>query len=118
VDASLVVFLLCLGWLAMLWILKAGLDHVESTLAADEVSSRQISGATEAPQYARPDICHEHEVVGWYLGTPIDRDISIDGVAYCFDHIQPQAAVPVAQDERCVAPGLVYVRRPESTGQE
>jgi len=100
----------------MLWILKAGLDHVESTLTVDEVSSRQISAVAESPQYARPDICRE--VIGWYLGAPIYRDISIDGVAYCFDHIQPPAAVAIAQDERCIAPGLVYVPRQEATAQK
>jgi hypothetical protein len=116
VDASLFFFLLCLGWLAMLWILKAGLDHVESTLAVDETSSRRVSGVAESPAYAWPDICRVE--IGSYLGAPIYRDISIDGVVYCFDHIQHEAAAPLAPDERCVAPGLVYVRRPESTGQE
>ena len=115
-DASLFFFLLCLGWLAMLWMLKAGLDQVESNLVVDEALPRQVSSTAKSPQHARPDTCHE--VIGSYRDTPIFGNISVGGVAYRFDHIQPEAATSVAQNELCIAPGLVYVRRPESTRQE
>ena len=109
-DASLLISLLWLGWLAMLWLLKAGLDHVESTLIVEDEPSLCPVNNPQAPSFVRPDTCGE--IIGHYLDAPIYRDISIDGVEYRFDHVHPEAtALPVTPEERSIAPGIIYVPR-------
>src|SRR3954471_22680109 len=51
------------------------------------------------------------EIIGWYMGAPIYRSASFDGVEYEFDRICPQQSLRRASGERVVAPGIVYSRR-------
>lgn len=51
------------------------------------------------------------ETIGWYMGAPIHRSASFDGVEYEFDRICPPQSLRRASGERVVAPGIVYSRR-------
>jgi hypothetical protein len=51
------------------------------------------------------------ETIGWYMGTPIHRSASFDGVEYEFDRICPPQSPRRGVGERVVAPGIVYSRR-------
>ena len=106
-DASLIISLLCVGWLLMLWVLKAGLDHVESTLAVDELQSASQTRQPGVPRFDRPDAMGD--IIGGYMGAPIYQAITIGGIDYCFDHIQPRdATFSPGPDECFIEPGLVY----------
>jgi hypothetical protein len=51
------------------------------------------------------------EIIGRYMGAPIHRSASFDGVEYEFDRICPPQSLRRASGERVVAPGIVYSRR-------
>src|SRR4051812_48066803 len=51
------------------------------------------------------------ETIGWYMGTPIHRSASFDGIEYEFDRICPPRSLHRASGERVIAPGIVYSRR-------
>lgn len=109
-DASLIICLLGVGWLLMLWALKTGLDHVESTLAVDDPPSACQSRQLGVPGFDRPDAVGD--VIGCYMGAPIYQTVTIGGIDYSFDHIQPSdAAFSPGPDECCIEPGVVYIAR-------
>jgi hypothetical protein len=96
------------------WALKDNLGRIDT-----DIDSLGILGAGTPPEvnrpasYARPE--QMSEPIGRYQDFPIYRYAVIDGRRYQFDHVVPNG--PVAcnnENERCVAPGLIYVAMPDS----
>jgi hypothetical protein len=51
------------------------------------------------------------ETIGWYMGAPIHRSASFDGIEYEFDRICPPQSLRRGSGERVIAPGIVYASR-------
>lgn len=112
-DVLLIELLLWAGLLFLFWALKDGLGKVESDMESLGLLSPQGARAAGGSGYARPEKLTEP--IGRYQDEPIYRYACIEGRQYQFD----RAAVPnevFNEEERCMAPGLVYVRCDNNSG--
>jgi hypothetical protein len=102
--------LLCWGGLLFFfWALKDGLGRVENDIESFGLFNlRPTMSAAGGRQYYRPE--QVSEPIGSYRDAQIYRYIVIDGRTYQFDRVlPPESKAALQQDERCVAPGLVYL---------
>lgn len=105
-----IIELVCWGGLLFFfWALKDGLSRVESDIESMGIlSSRKVAARKGPVQYYKPETAHEQ--IGSYRDQPIYRYVMIDGQTYQFDRVfPPGSASSISEDERCVAPGLIYL---------
>jgi hypothetical protein len=110
-DVLLLELILWAGLLFLFWALKDGLGKVESDMESLGLLTPQA--ATARARYVRPE--KVTEPIGSYQNEPIYRYAYIEGRRYQFD----RAAIPnevFKEEERCMAPGLVYVRCDNNSG--
>jgi hypothetical protein len=108
-DTRVLLTLLgCAFVLVLAWVMGgiAGLAEARSTEPA-----REPPPAPPAPQrFDAPERCARP--IGRYLDRTIFDSIVIGGAEYGFDRVLPPGARwSLERGERCIAPGLVYVRR-------
>lgn len=106
-----IIELVCWGGLLFFfWALKDGLGSVETdieSLGVLQGSGKAISGG-QPIRYYKPELTREQ--IGSYRDQPIYRYVVIDGRTYQFDRVfPPESTGFLADEERCVAPGLVYL---------
>lgn len=107
-DVLLIELILWAGLLFLFWALKDGLGRVESDMEAFGLLSQPAKAAAGA-RLVRPE--KVVEPIGRYKDEPIYRYAYIDGRRYQFDRVSPAIATEVLnEEERCIDPGLVYVR--------
>lgn len=98
------------GLLFFFWALKDGLGRVESDIESYGLfqNVHALSLAQQRSRYYRPDSVMEP--IGTYRGEPIYRYVVIGGRTYQFDRVSPpEIPGQLESEERCVAPGLVYL---------
>lgn len=107
----IIIELICWGGLLFFfWALKDGLGRVESEIESMGLiqNLRKVSPGQQSLRYYNPETVREP--IGSYRGETIYRYVMIDGRTYQFDRVFPaESTACVATDERCVAPGLVYL---------
>jgi hypothetical protein len=93
----------------MLWALSKGLSNVEASLETKTQRSPPIHRQVLIPNFREPDAVGD--IIGRYLDTPIYRKITVDGVDYQFDRIQPPEHITTTlhANEHCLGPGIVYL---------
>jgi len=92
------------------WAFRQSIKHMKINIEAlGLLESGQLAKPTPAHRiYDQPD--KVLEVIGRYQEAPIYRYAMIDGQLYRFDHIDPVGpAAPLENENRCLAPGLIYV---------
>lgn len=98
------VFALVVGWVLI------GIS--ETPVAESEGKPREpapLPDLVTEPQFDVPERCAEP--IGRYMDSTIFESVCIEGAEYRFDRVLPPRAYWSRTDrERCVAPGLVYVR--------
>jgi hypothetical protein len=107
-EIILIELLLWGGLIFFFWALKDGLGNVESDL---EMLGFNAPRSTSPPglRYDRPE--RVSEAIGTYQGAQIYRYATFSGESYMYDHVLPAAAALTLEDnQRCLEPGLVYVR--------
>jgi hypothetical protein len=107
-EIILIELLLWAGLIFFFWALKDGLSNVESDL---EMLGFNAPGSTSSPRlrYDRPE--RVSEAIGTYQGAQIYRYATFSGENYVYDHVVPaSAAITLEEGQRCLEPGLVYVR--------
>lgn len=107
-DLVLLELILWVGLLFFFWALKDGLGRVESEIESLGVTAgRQAYVAGTNTSAWRPEKVAER--IGTYRDMPIFRYVMIKDQTYQFDRVcPPECREDVDQDERYVAPGLVY----------
>ncbi len=109
-ELLLIELVLWGGFFLLLWALKDGLGRVEADLEALGLSNRtplRVGGTI--PHYSRAERLIER--IGTYCDQPIYAYAEIGGRTYRFDRVCPEGTIPMLRDnERCLPPGLVYVR--------
>jgi hypothetical protein len=109
-DVLLIELVLWGGLLFLFWALKDGLGRVESDMESLGLfNTPQPARAMARARCVRPE--KVAEPIGSYKDAAIYRYAYIDGRRYQFDRISPVVANEVLDEqERCMEPGLVYVR--------
>ncbi|HEV2611262.1 MAG TPA: hypothetical protein VGU61_13415 [Noviherbaspirillum sp.] len=118
-DIILIELVLWGGLLFFFWALKDGLGSVESEIeSAGLLNARGAARETGIREtFAQAESLREP--IGSYGGTPIHRYAVIDGQPYQFDRVCPDPKkVHFESEERCLAPGLVYIPCCVELGQE
>jgi len=101
-------WLLPVLWVALSLLASAALMTVTREPAPEP---EEVDPEPVAPSPFRFDLPEAmSETIGWYMGAPIHRSASFDGVEYEFDRICPPQSLRRANGERVVAPGVVYSR--------
>jgi hypothetical protein len=115
-DVLLIELVLWGGLLFLFWALKDGLGRVESDMEALGLfNGPQLAKAAMRSRFVRPE--KMVEPIGRYKDEPIYRYAYIDGRRYQFDRVAPSGANEVLdEEERCMEPGLVYVRCESGAG--
>jgi hypothetical protein len=96
-------------WVALSLLASAALMTVTREPAPEPEETEPKPLAPPPFRFDLPDAMSE--TIGWYMGAPIHRSASFDGVEYEFDRICPQQSLRRGSGERVVAPGIVYSRR-------
>ena len=113
----LIIELVCWGGLLFFfWALKDGLGKVENDIESFGILSGASKVRSTQPgiQYFQPE--HAREQIGSYRGQPIYQYVVIDGRTYQFDRVfPPESPGFLSEEERCVAPGLVYLAAERSS---
>lgn len=108
-DIILIELLLWAGLIFFFWALRDGLSHVESDIEALGFNGQQIPTSLQHVRFERPD--KVIETIGRYKDAQIYHYAIISGKPYQFDYILPaEDLMALRDDQRCLAPGLVYVR--------
>jgi hypothetical protein len=111
-DIFLIELLLWGGLLLLFWGLKDGLGKIEAEIETLGLLRKEQlpENSTSSPIFAIPE--ETADMIGIYLDAPIYDYVTIEGERYVFDHVHPvnQIGVSLKENERCLAPGLVYVR--------
>jgi hypothetical protein len=106
-----VIELICWGGLVFFfWALKDGLGKVEADIESLGLLNNTHKGmpSRKANRYCKPEAVRE--MIGSYAGEPIYRFAVIDGRTYQFDRVCASGTEGMLDaDERCMAPGLVYI---------
>ncbi|GIZ51204.1 hypothetical protein [Noviherbaspirillum aridicola] len=107
-DLVLLELILWVGLLFFFWALKEGLGRVEADIESLGVANaRRAYIAGSAASAWHPE--KVAEPIGTYRDMPIFRYVMIQGRSYQFDRVcPPECREDVDQEERYVAPGLVY----------
>ncbi len=104
-----VALLLWVAFLILLAFVLRGMESMEPDRheAASVIHLR--NPAERSPRFDKPE--QVSEPIGWYMEAPIFRSIYIGGVEYLYDRIDPSPdRAFLDEDERCIAPGVVYRR--------
>ncbi len=112
-DLVLIELILWAGLLFLFWVLKEGLGHVESDIESLGLvhNGRQTTQQPKGIRFYQPE--RVAEPIGSYRDAQIFRYVVIQGRIYQFDHIcLLDNATVLDEEERCVAPGLVYQECP------
>ncbi|SNS77263.1 hypothetical protein SAMN06265795_106126 [Noviherbaspirillum humi] len=109
-DLLWIELILWAAMLVLLWAMKDGLGRIESEIQASGPAGRNLrSNWAEAPAFVQATDLEEQ--IGILGDAPIYRYAVINGECYQFDHVLPARPSAVLRaDQRCIAPGLVYVR--------
>jgi hypothetical protein len=109
-DVWLIELVLWAGLLFLFWALKDGLGRVESDMESLGLfNTPRAAKAVIGAQIVHPDKLAEP--IGSYKDEPIYRYAYFNGTRYQFDRVSPTIATEVLnEEERCINPGLVYVR--------
>ena len=106
-EIILIELLLWAGLIFFFWALQDGLGDVESDL--EMLRCNAPGSSSPRLRYDRPE--RVSEAIGIYQGAQIYRYATFAGENYVYDHVLPApAAITLEGDQRCVEPGLVYVR--------
>ncbi|RJG06186.1 hypothetical protein D3870_09350 [Noviherbaspirillum cavernae] len=110
-DILLIELILWGGLLLLFWCLKDGLGKVESEIESLGILKNQHH-PTESMHRMRFSVPDEvTDVIGTYRDEAIYRHVLVDGNRYVFDRVQiAEQSMALGENERCIAPGLVYVR--------
>lgn len=96
------------GLLFFFWALKDGLSRVEADIESIGILPAKKFPCRSGPvQLCKPE--HAQDRIGSYRDEPIYRYVMIDGRTYQFDRVLPPGTTGLSENERCVAPGLVYL---------
>lgn len=112
-DLVLIELVLWIGLLFFFWALKEGLGHVESDIESLGMlpNARHSFHRSNQTQFDRPE--RVAELIGSYRDAHIYRYAVIQGRVYQFDRVcPPESGMALDEEERCVAPGLVYQASP------
>ncbi len=114
-DLIAIELLLWAALIFFFWIMKDELGNVEDAIEALGFNSqRRITSVSKRFSYDKPE--QVMDAIGNYMGSQIYRYVVISGEKYQFDHIySPNSAIQPEEDQRCLEPGLVYVRCEEFT---
>jgi hypothetical protein len=108
-DVLLIELVLWGGLLFLFWALKDGLGRVESDMESLGLFNGAQAAKAVRSRFVRPE--KVTEPIGRYQDEPIYRYAYIEGRRYQFDRVAPAAAKEILnEEERCMEPGLVYVR--------
>ena len=109
-DLIAIELILWAGLIFFFWAMKDILNHIESDIEGLGLNLGQhVSNPSKHFHFDQPDRLTES--IGNYMDAPIYRRAVIAGEEYQFDHIVPAGTTMIPRDEqRCLAPGLVYVR--------
>ncbi|WP_334187166.1 hypothetical protein [Noviherbaspirillum sp.] len=109
-DLILIELVLWGGLLFFFWALKDGLGSVESEIESAGLLNARGSASDAAVREIFAQAENLREPIGSYGGAPIHRYAEIGGQSYQFDRICPDPKkVHFESEERCLAPGLVYI---------
>ena len=91
----------------LIWGLRDSLKQVESEIAEQD-AVLQEHRLPRQPRFSEPqDLI---EPIGCFMDSQIYHYAVIEGKHYSFDHVSPAGMHErLANNARCVAPGLVYV---------
>ena len=107
-DFILIEVLLWAALIFFFWALKDNLGRVEADIEDfGLLRMRGTSGKTEARGFDRADKLLEP--IGHYRDTPIFQYAVIGDRCFRFDRVTPDGPRSAGEDERCIAPGLIYV---------
>jgi len=112
-DMLLMELLLWGGLFFLFWALKDALGSVETDIDAWGVRNDiGVHKSLHPVGFTTPD--EVADVIGSYRDAAIYRYVRVGSERYTFDHIQLVGEEELLlENERCVAPGLVYVRSPQ-----
>jgi len=108
VEVILIEVLLWAGLIFFFWALRDGLNRIESELEEQAAHGGTRNSDTAGAQFDRAE--NVSEPIGRYRDSLIYRFAVIEGKRYQFMHILPWGSSMLHHGERCLAPGLVYVR--------
>jgi hypothetical protein len=107
-DFILIEVLLWAALIFFFWALKDNLGRVEADIEDfGLLRMRTTSQKTGARGFDSAD--QLLEPIGHYRDTPIFQYAVIGDRCYRFDRVTPEGPRDAAEDERCIAPGLIYV---------
>jgi hypothetical protein len=111
-DPQVLLALLgCAFVLVLAWIMN-GIARLEAPAPENGDRAAGFAAADPAlPQvFDAPERCTQP--IGRYMDAPIFESVFIGGAEYRYDRVlPPRATWAPARGERCIAPGIVYVRR-------
>lgn len=109
-DIILIELVLWGGLLFFFWALKDGLGSVESEIESAGLLNARRAAREAGNRETFAQAQNLREPIGSYGGTPIHRYAVIEGQSYQFDRVSPDPKKEHFEtDERCIAPGLVYI---------
>src|SRR5713226_4741141 len=108
-DLILIELLLWAGLLFLFLGLMDGLGQIESDIEARQLLAGQVPIPSTPTPFDTPEKLQEQ--IGNYMGSEIYHYATIGGENYQFDHIcVGEEKMHLSSGERCLAPGLVYIR--------
>lgn len=109
-EVILIELLLWAGLIFFFWALRDGLSQVDSELESKGQGGGIVSIPMSLTGFDRAE--KVSEPIGRYRDAAIYRYAVIGGKNYQFAHILPyESLLTLHADERCLSPGLVYVRQ-------
>jgi hypothetical protein len=107
-DVIVIEVLLWAALIFFFWALKDNLGRVEADIEDfGLLRMRSASRKRDARGYDRADKLLEP--IGHYRDKPIFQYAIIGDRRYRFDRVTPEGPRAAAEDECCIAPGLIYV---------
>lgn len=106
-DIVLLELVLWAGLICFLWVMKDSLGKIESELEKS-AAHKAAGGALRGEGTDHAD--RLSEPIGRLGDATIYRFAIIDGQSYEFDHVAASKNAPLAANQRCLPPGLVYSR--------
>ena len=107
-ETLLIQIVLWIGLVFIFWVLRENLSGVES-----DIESEALPGSEMTPLVKSSPFDHAEQLmdaIGTYMENPIYRYAIINGIRCRFAHVMPSGGIPLESGQRCLAPGLVYVR--------
>lgn len=107
-EIVLIEIVLWAGLILFVWSMRDALGRIEimmQSMSADEPLPKP------PPPLVKPE--HVSDPIGKYQDQTIYRFAEIEGDCYQFEYLLPQSSgIVLHNDERCVPPGLVYIKCP------